>query len=258
MRILVLVISLFVTTAILAQKTSKVNAEKTKAVSLFTVNKVPVTTDEFIYLYKKNNSGKPENFTDVKIQEYLDLFINFKLKVTEATQRGMDTTALFQKEFKSYREELKKPYQAEADDLERLTKEVYQRLNEEVKAAHILISVAPDADTTAAYSKMIAIRNRVLAGENFEKLASELSEDPSAKGNGGSLGYFTAMQMVYPFEDAVFKLKVNEVSMPVRTRFGYHLIKVADRRPSRGEVEVSHILLRADQTNAAKIKNKIF
>ncbi len=258
MRVLVLIVSLFTATALLAQKPSKIKSEKIKTVSLFTVSKTPVTTDEFIYLYKKNNSGKPENFTDAKIQEYLDLFINFKLKVTEAKQRGMDTTALFQKEFKSYREELKKPYQAEADDLERLTKEAYQRMTEEVKASHILVSVAPDADTTAAYSKIMAIRNRVIAGENFEKLASELSEDPSAKLNGGSLGFFTAMQMVYAFEDAVYKLKVNEVSMPVRTRFGYHLIKVADRKPARGEVEVSHILLRSDQSNAEKIKNRIF
>src|SRR6187402_1500752 len=161
MRVLVLVISFFVTTGLLAQKPSKAKTEKIKTVSLFTVSKVPVTTDEFIYLYKKNNSGKPENFTDAKIQEYLDLFINFKLKVMEAKQRGMDTTALFQKEFKSYREELKKPYQAEADDLERLTKEVYQRMTEEVKASHILVSLAPDADTTAAYSKIMSIHNRV-------------------------------------------------------------------------------------------------
>jgi len=258
MRVLVLIVSLCFASALLGQRAPKAKSEKVETVNLFTINKAPVTADEFIYLYKKNNSGKAENFTDAKIQEYLELFINFKLKVAEAKQRGMDTTALFQKEFKSYREELKKPYQAEADDLDRLTKEAYQRLTEEVKASHILVSIAPDADTVAAYDKTIAIRKRIVAGEDFEKLARELSEDPSAKLNGGSLGFFTAMQMVYPFEDAAYKLKVNEVSSPVRTRFGYHILKVFERRAARGEVEVSHILLRTDQGNAAKIKNKIF
>jgi peptidyl-prolyl cis-trans isomerase SurA len=235
-------------------------AKQPKPVTLFTIKKQPIFTEEFAYIYKKNNQGKAENFTDAKIQEYLDLFVNFKLKVTEAYTRGFDTTAAFQKEFRTYSEELKKPYQAEADDLDRLTKEAYQRLSEEVKAAHILILIkegATPTDTAAAYDKIQSVYKRVSAGEDFELLASELSEDPSAKINRGNLGYFTAMQMVYPFEDAAYKLKVGEISRPVRTRFGYHLIKVFDRKPARGEVEVSHILLRTDQ-GEAKVKDKAF
>ncbi len=261
MRFLLFAALVLVLTSSFAQHAVKSSTEKTKPATLFTVDKQPVTTEEFIYIYKKNNQGKPENYTDAKIQEYFDLFINFKLKVTEARKRGLDTTAAFKKELKTYSEELKKPYQAEADDLDRLTKEAYQRLSEEIKASHILIAIKGEgasADTLAAYNKTLDIRKRIFAGEDFEKLAHELSEDPSARLNGGSLGYFTAMQMVFPFEDAAYRLKVGEISQPVRTRFGYHLIKLVDRKPARGEVEVSHILLRTDQGDAKKTKNKVF
>lgn len=228
---------------------------------LFTVNNKSVTTDDFIYLYKKNHPSKPEDFTEVKILEYLDLFINFKLKIEEAKERGMDTTASFLKEFDSYKEELKKPYVAEANELDRLVKETYANLTEEVKTSHILINLKPDAlpaDTLAAFQKITDIRNKAIAGNDFGQLAREYSEDPSAKTNDGDLGYFTAMQMVYPFEATAYKTKVGEVSWPVRTRFGYHLIKVVDRQPARGEVEVSHILLQTGTGNDPNVKNTIF
>jgi peptidyl-prolyl cis-trans isomerase SurA len=228
---------------------------------LFSVNKVPTYTDEFIYLYKKNHQNKPGDFTEPKINEYLTLFTNFKLKVAEAKALGLDTTAKFRKEYKTYREDLKKPYRAEPDALEKLTKETYQHLTEEVKASHILINLQPDAfpaDTLIAYNKIADIKKRALAGEDFEKLARELSEDPSGKYNGGNLGYFTAMQMVYPFEKEAYLTNKGQLSNIVRTRFGYHLIKVMDRKPARGEVEVSHILLRSGSTDDAKIKNKAF
>jgi peptidyl-prolyl cis-trans isomerase SurA len=236
-------------------------AKPLQAVPLFTVGSKSVYTDEFIYLYRKNHSSKPEDFTDEKISEYLDLYVKFKLKIAEAQHRGMDTTAAFRKEFNSYKEELKKPYVAESNELDRLTKETYSNLTEEVKVSHILITLKPDAapaDTLAALQKITDIRNKIIAGEEFGKLAWEFSEDPSAKTNDGSLGFFTAMQMVYPFEVAAYKTKVGEISQPVRTRFGYHIIKVYDRQPSRGEVEVAHILLRTGGGNDAKAKNTIF
>ncbi len=231
-----------------------------KPVVLFSVNKNPTFVDEFNYLYSKNHQNKPGDFTESKVLEYLTLFINFKLKVTEARALGMDTTAKFLKEFKTYREDLKKPYRAEPDVLDKLAKEVYQHLTQEVKASHILVNLKPDAfpsDTLTAFNKIIEIKKRIVAGEDFEKLAHELSEDPSAKYNGGDLGYFTAMQMVYPVEEAAYKTNKGEVSDIVRTRFGYHLIKVIDKETARGEVEVSHILLRTG-TDDTKIKNKAF
>ncbi len=229
-------------------------------VLLFSIQNKPVYAEEFIYLYRKNHVKK-EDFTEQKVNEYLNLFINFKLKVTEARARGLDTTAVYLKEFNTYKEELKRPFTAEKDEMDRLTREVYQRLTEEIKASHILIAIKQDAapqDSMMAYKKIQMIRDRILKGEDFEKLAKEFSEDPSVKTNGGNLGYFTALQMVYPFEQAAFQLKPGEVSLPVHTRFGYHLIKVTDRRPARGEVEVSHILLRTSSSDDTKVKNKIF
>ncbi len=248
----------FSCTALFGFSQSKKNQQQT---ILFSVNRTPTFTDEFTYLYKKNHQNKPEDFTEAKINEYLDLFINFKLKVAEARAMGMDTTAKFTKEFKTYREDLKKPYRAEPDALEKLTKEAYEHLTQEVRASHILINLKPDAfpaDTLAAFNKLADIKKRIVAGEDFEKLARELSEDPSAKYNGGDLGYFTAMQMVYPFEEAAYKTNKGEITNIVRTRFGYHLIKVVDKKPARGEVEVSHILLRTGTPNDAKIKNTAF
>lgn len=236
------------------------NPEK-KSLTLFTVNNNPVSTDEFLHLYRKNSLNRSEKTTEQAVKEYLDLLINFKLKIAEAQARGLDTTQKFNKEFKTYREELKRPYRAEPDALDKLTKDTYQRLTEEVKASHILIMVKPDsspADTLSAYEKITQIRNRILQGESFDKVAAEVSEDPSAKYNFGNLGYFTAMQMVYPFEEAAYRTKPGEVSSIVRTQFGYHIIKVYDRQPARGEVEVSHILLRVSSPDDSKVKGKIF
>jgi peptidyl-prolyl cis-trans isomerase SurA len=229
---------------------------------LFSINKKPVQADEFIYLYKKNHPDKPENYTPEKIEEYLDLFINFKLKVEEAKHRGLDTTQAFRKEYNTYREELRKPYLPDAKLMDSLVALTYERMKQDVKASHILINVKPDAspaDTTAAYRKILELRERILKGEDFRAIASANSEDPSARINQGDLGYFTAMQMVFPFEHAAYLTPVGSVSMPVRTNFGYHLIKVEDKRPSRGEVEVSHIMLRTGEGfDNEKAKNQAF
>ncbi|MEY4930107.1 MAG: hypothetical protein RI909_831 [Bacteroidota bacterium] len=256
MRIIVTVFVTFLS----FMATAQVAPEK-KNLTLFTVNKTQVSTDEFLHLYRKNSLNKSEGSSEESVKEYLDLLVNFKLKIAEAQLRGLDTTQKFKNEFKTYREELKRPYRAEVDALDKLTKDTYQRLTEEVKASHILITVKPDAspaDTLIAYQKINQARGRVLQGESFEKVAAEVSEDPSAKYNFGNLGYFTAMQMVYPFEEAAYTIKPGEVSSIARTQFGYHVIKVFGRQPARGEVEVSHILLRTSSPDDAKAKGKIF
>lgn len=237
-------------------------SKKQESPVLFTINKKPVLADEIIYLYKKPNQVKPEEFTEQKIEEYVDLYIRFKLKVEEALTRGMDTTASFRKEYNSYREELRKPYLPDTKLIDSLTELTYNRLKEEVKASHILINVKPDAapaDTLKAYNRIMQIRQRIVQGENFTQVATEVSEDPTVKLNQGSLGYFTAMQMVFPFEQAAYSTAVGEISQPVRTSFGYHIIYVFDRQPARGEVEVAHIMIRTgpNQDND-KARNLIF
>ena len=128
----------------------------------------------------------------------------------------MDTTKAFVKELSGYKEELKRPYLAKEDELERLAKQAYQRMQEEVKASHILISVKPDApppDTLNAYQEILAIKEGLNQGANFQSLAQEKSDDPSAKTNGGNLGYFTALQMVFPFEEAAFSGTIGWLSI---------------------------------------------
>jgi len=231
-----------------------------KSLPLLTVHSNQLTTDEFVYLYRKNHP-RTDDYTDKKVNEYLDLLVNFKLKVVEASARGLDTTSAFKREFKTYRKELKKPYLASPDLLDSLTREAYRRMNLEIKASHILITLGMDAspaDTMAAFNKVVSLRKRIMEGEEFGKLAEEASEDPGAKTNHGNLGYFTGLQMVFPFEEAAYRLKTGEISDPVRTRFGYHLIKITDRRLARGEVEASHIILRAGAGDDKKVRSKIF
>lgn len=244
--------------------TGQVSAQSVKAPAnaqvLFSVHGRNVSTAEFEYLYRKNHPKK-EDYTEARINAYLDLLITFKSKVAEAEARGYDTTAAFWKEFRSYRSELIKPYVADKNDLDRLTRQAYDRLIVEVRASHILVAMNADAtpaDTLQAYNKLAALRARIMQGEEFGKLAREFSEDPGAKTNSGDLGYFSVMQMVYLFEEAAYNLKTGEVSKPVRTSFGYHLIKVTDRRLALGEVEVSHILLSKGTGDDKKVKNKIF
>jgi peptidyl-prolyl cis-trans isomerase SurA len=215
---------------------------------LMTVGDTKVTVAEFENVYHKNNNK--EAVGDAKsLNDYVDLFVNFKLKVKEAEEMGLDTAKSFKEELMGYRKQLAQPYLTDKDVNEKLLQETYNRLQEDVHAAHILVKVGESAlpkDTLVAYNKIMEYRKRILKGEDFAKVARESAAngDPSAKDNGGDLGYFTALQMVYPFETAAFNTKVGEVSMPIRTRYGYHIIKVLDRRKAQGEVMVSHIMVK--------------
>ncbi|WP_353330419.1 peptidylprolyl isomerase [Bacteroides sedimenti] len=219
---------------------------------LMKINNKEITRSEFEYIYNKNNSN---NGLDKKtLNEYVDLFVNFKLKVAEAEAEGVDTTKTFLNEFLGYRQQLTKPYLTDDSIDEAYARQIYDRLKENVEASHILIRCKPNAtpqDSLNAYNKAERARQRILKGEDFEKVAREVSEDPSVKQNGGKLGYFTAMQMVTPFEDAAYALKAGGLSKPVRSDFGYHIIKVTNRRPDMGKVLVAHIFKYLPQ-NATK------
>ncbi|SHI67177.1 peptidyl-prolyl cis-trans isomerase SurA [Hymenobacter daecheongensis DSM 21074] len=228
------------------QTSKPLTAAKQPVVETLGTHEVPAS--EFAYVYRKNNSTAPEFGTKASVSEYLDLYTNFKLKVLEAEQRGLDTTRAFRQELEGYKQQLAQPYLTEKSVTDQLVREAYDRMGQEVSASHVLIRITPDADpkdTLAAYQKIMALRQRVTSGEDFGQVAREASEDPSARENGGKLGYFTAMQMVYPFETAAYKTKVGEVSQPVRTRFGYHIIKVNDVRRAQGEIKVAHLMIRA-------------
>jgi len=211
---------------------------------LMTIHDRQITLEEFERIYNKNNSSTA--LEQQTVEEYLDLFINFKLKVIEAEELGMDTTQRFIKEFNGYKQQLAKPYLSDEEEVDALVREAFERAQQEINVSHILIRASADAapeDTLRAFDKTIEIRDRILAGEDFGTVAKATSDDPSAKTNAGILGWFTVFRMVYPFENGAYQTEKGKVSMPVRTRFGYHLIKVNDTRPARGEVRVSHIMI---------------
>lgn len=222
---------------------------QTKDEILLTVAGESVSRYEFEQIYLKNSQMMAD--TDKKsLDEYLDLFVIYKLKVAEAKAQGLHKTSAFEQELASYRKQLVQPHLMDQNAQERLLKEAYERLKEEVNASHILISIPENAspeDTMVIYNKTINIRNRILSGEPFESVARATSDDPSVKVNGGNLGYFGVFQMVYPFENAAYNTPVGQVSMPIRSRFGYHVVKVHSRRPSPGQVKVSHIMIASPQ-----------
>ena len=207
------------------------------------VNNKKISKHEFLQIYLKNNQ-KPK-FDKQSIDEYLELYKKFKLKVLEAESQGYDTLPKLKKELLGYRKSLSTPYLIDKQENIKVVEEAYKRLQKEVKASHILIRLDQNAspeDTMKAFTKITTIRKRIENGEDFAKIAKEVSEDPSAVTNGGDLGYFTAFQMVFPFEEAAYNTNVGQLSPIVRTRFGYHILKVVDQRSARGILKTAHIM----------------
>lgn len=213
---------------------------------LMTIGDETVSLQEFERIYNKNNvAGITEK---QPVDEYLDLFINFKLKVLEAEKLGMDTAASFISELKGYRDQLAKPYLSDSATQEFLMRQEYERMKIELHVSHILLKIDPKstpADTLLAYNKLMDIRKRALNGESFEALARANSEDPSVKNNGGDVGWMTAFRTIWEFENAIYNTPVKQISLPIRTQYGYHLAKVTEQRASRGTVHVAHIYVRA-------------
>lgn len=235
---------------------------------LMEIDGKPVTKSEFLQIYLKNNPDP--KYDEASLNEYMELFKKFKLKVAEAEALGYDTIPKLKKELDGYRKQLALPYLVDAAKNEELVKEAYERTKTEVRASHILVRVesnASPADTLAAYNRIIGLKKRIEKGEDFATVAKGKngSEDPSAESNGGDLGYFTAFQMVYPFEDKAFNTAEGSVSEPFRTRFGYHIVKVTDKRPARGTIKTAHIMVAVPKTassedleNAEKKINEIY
>lgn len=226
-------------------------------------DKDTVRASEFEAIYKKNNNA--DELDIEAMEEYLELYINFKLKVREAEKIGLDTLQSFKKELEGYKKQLQEPYLKDKSVTKKLMKEGYERMKTDIRASHILVKLPPDAlpeDTLKAYNRIKKIRKRIVEdGEDFGELAQEVSEDPSAVQNKGDLGYFTAFYMVYPFENAAYATPEGEVSEPVRTKFGYHLVKVTGKRPARGEMKAAHIMVRipkdAGEEDVEKTREKI-
>ena len=242
MKHIAIVLTFLITQSIIAQK-------KGKDTTIFTYGSNKVNLTEFDRNFRKND--KPGTKYSAKdVDEYLELYKKFKLKVQDAYANGIDTTADFKNELATYRKQIAKPYMMDKKINDQLVNEAYERMLLELRASHILIlckSDASPADTLAAYNKIKGILNDIKTNKmSFDVAAQTSSEDPSAVDNKGDLGYFTAFQMVYEFENAAFNTAVGETSQIFRTEFGYHIVKVVDKRKSKGDMSVKHILI---QTN---------
>ena len=225
---------------------------------LMTIGDQNITVKDFCDVYYKNNL-KSDVIEKKSVDDYLELFTTFRMKVMEAERLQLDTSAKFKKELAGYRKQLAKPFMSSDDITEELVQEAYQRKLKDIRASHILIRCDKNAlpsDTLKAYNKAMDIRKKAIAKDaDFAALADQYSEDPSAKGmkatdqtparpgNHGDLGYFTVFDMVYPFETGAYNTKEGEVSMPVRSDFGYHLIKVKSVTDALGSIQAAHIFL---------------
>ena len=265
-----LALASFVVPALFATAQSKLDKQV-----LMTIGDQDITAKEFCDVYYKNNL-KSDVIEKKSVDDYLELFTTFRMKVMEAERLQLDTSAKFQKELAGYRKQLAKPFMSSDDITDELMQEAYQRKQKDIRASHILIRCDKNAlpsDTLRAYNKAMDIRKKALAkGADFGALADQYSDDPSAKGweasdqrpaspgNHGDLGYFTVFDMVYPFETGAYNTKEGEISMPIRSDFGYHIIKVQSVTDAMGTIQAAHIFLQlpfnAPEDDAAAMQQK--
>jgi len=223
---------------------------------LIKVGKESITKAEFIQAYQKNNLLSES--TEKDLREYLDLYINYRMKVQEAQAMQLDTAAAFQKELAAYKGQSAQQYMVDTDVNDQLLEEAFEHSKYNVRASHILVRCNDNAspkDTLAAFHKIQQIRDKIVNGLDFNEAAFLYSEDESAKGmtnpqtgkfvpgNKGELGYFSVMEMIYPFEVAAYNTPVGQVSQPFRTQFGYHLVYVQEKVPAMNKIFVSQIYL---------------
>lgn len=240
--------------------TAAVNAQ-TEPYAIKIGNRI-ITPSEFSQTYRKllqSDSVKKDNN-----KEFLDNYINYKLMVYAAQRMGKDTTKAFREEISGYRKELAAPYLVDKIVLEKLIQETYERMREEVRVAQIFIPLpnnASPADTMVAYDEIRTLRLRILKGEPFEQIAKNYSQDIKSAEKGGDMGFIAVLENHYAFESAAYNTPKGEVSLPFRTDKGFHLIKVLEKRSSRGKVKLAHILVsvpaNASPEVAATAKQKI-
>lgn len=200
-----------------------------------------VKLSEFEYIYKKN--AGVQGVEKVSFDEYVKMFTDFKLKVHEALELRFDTLPQLKQELSGYRQQLAQSYLTDKEVDERLLKEAYDRLQQNVEVSHILLMLPEGAtpkDTAETYARINDLYERAIKGEDFSVLAKEYSSCPSKK-DGGYLGFLKAFMTVYPFESCAFNTPVGQISKPVRTQFGYHIVKVHSKRADQGTITLAHI-----------------
>ncbi len=229
---------------------------------LFTVEGVPVHVSEFDYIYNKNN-GDGADYSKKSLEEYLDLYVKFKLKVQRAKELKLDTISQLNKELEGYRKQLADSYLVDKEVSSRLVKELHQRKQTDRKISHILVAVGEKVSDDAletAEKRIQEAKQRLDKGESWDDVCVQVSDDKNTSVKGGHLGFYTAMMPTgfYEFENAMYNTPIGKYSDVIRSRVGFHIIKVHEERPAYGEIEIGHILTRkskkGDVTKKAKIK----
>lgn len=211
---------------------------------LFEYGSYPVNKKDFLRVYEKNSINKKPDLSEAALRDYLDLYALFRMKVKEAELQKIDTLSNIQRELDNYRKQLSKNYLTDEQVTHKLIREAYDRMKEDVSIAHILIMSPPNVDTAIAYRKADSLYQLIINKKaDFETLAKQFSEDKATKDNGGLVGYISALQTIYPIENMAYNTPVGKISKPFKTQFGYHILKVIDKRPDAGEVKVAQILI---------------
>ncbi len=224
---------------------------------LMTVGDDKVTVGEFRYIYEKNN-GKTADYSEASLGEYVDLYTKFKLKVAKARDMKLDTIVALQKELDGYRTQLANSFLTDREVVDKLIKEIVDRKKQDVRISHILVKVnakGPNNLQEKARKKLLNLKQQLKEGKTFEQLAKEYSDDKNTKDRGGDLGFITASlpDGFYELENAMYDLDVNEVSDPIKTKLGFHIVKVVDKREARGMIEVAHIFKKVDKIKKGNI-----
>ena len=240
---------------------SLANAQNNSEV-LFKINQDNYKVEEFKRSYQKN-IDLPSTASET-VEEHLERFIDFHLKLKAAYAMGLDTLPAFKKEYQSYYKQIAGNYISNGEVTEAMLREMYGRTQTEVRASHILLNLDKnEKDTAEVYQQALILKKRIEKGEDFERLAKKYSQDQSARLNAGDVNWFNTSMMVYQFESKAYELEVGEVSDPVRTEFGYHIIKKTGERSSRGKLKTAHIVLKFTDTltdlekRIQKIYNKL-
>ncbi len=223
------------------------------AQTLFTYGQYPVSKQDFVRVYEKNSINKKADYSEPALREYLNLYSLFRMKVKEAEIQRLDTLPNIQHELDNYRKQLAKNYLTDEEVTNKLLREAYDRMKEEVHVEHILILCPLGTDTTAAYRKIDSLYKVATHKKaDFAALAKEYSEDKGSKDNGGDIGYITALSTVYPVENAAYNTEVGKISAPFKTQFGYHIVKVIDKRPANGQIRIEQIMVAVPKSKGAE------
>ncbi|MBK6784283.1 MAG: peptidylprolyl isomerase [Saprospiraceae bacterium] len=229
---------------------------------LMTVGKSAVNVGEFKYIYEKNNGDKAD-YSEKSLNEYLDLYTNFKIKVEKAKQLKLDTISELKTELQGYRKQLASSYLIDKEVTENLLKELYNRTKYDIELSHIFLPVGID-DTESKKeeikSQMMAIKSKIISGQSFDEVAKEYSKDPNNASKGGYMGFITAKlpSGFYNLETAIYSTKEGEISDIVQSKIGFHILKVHSKRPARGQIQVAHIFLKKDNKSAKTLIDSLY